>query len=816
MKKLFFVLALFIGLVTAKAQTGPVAQVATITQLKNYNGPSGLVFVSDSAKQGLYYICAACTADESLVYAGAGGKKWRRVVDYASLNGISDIDTTSLSNRINLKVNISDTAAALLPYLRKIDTASLSNRINLKVNISDTANALAPYLREIDTASLSNRINLKVNISDTAAALSPYARKASPVFTGIVSMPTLDLSNISTPSSPSSTDLRLWTETEGGFQQLHFKDATGIDHEVTRDNLHVVRNNTGSTISKGKWVYITGSTGVFPTVALAQANSANTTPAVGIVVSDIANNSFGQIMTMGDAQNINTSAFVDGDVLYLSPSSAGDATTTRATGANQDQRLGVVVKSNASSGIVHVMVGPDFDPTALNLKVNISDTAAALLPYLRKIDTTSMLSPYLRKVDTASLSNRVDAKANLDGGNTWTNNQLFDSIAVSILKFNGTPAANKILMDADGDGYFEPTSYSIPVPDGNYGDVDVNGGSWTITSSAKDALAVLSQELKNKTINGDSNTISNLTASMFKAGEIVDLDQDLQDIGALSTSSGDFLIKGASAWEKKTTAETKTILGIVTPLSTITDGSTAPVESNAIFDALALKANLASPALTGTPTAPTATATTNTTQVATTAFVHEAVNDNEMFVRGIRAFGSPIIAETLASSYRSSASATALTDGNQPFQSLYLPEAATLTGIGFQVEVQGVYTADNNNKVGLYTLDTASGAMALVASSANNGDLYKAAANTIVTAPFTTPYVAAAGTYYVSFLYNNSASTTPPQLVSAAGDATRLPAFNFSNSIRFYGHKGSQADMATPTNVNTLSANNNNFWMFVY
>lgn len=41
--------------------------------------------------------------------------------------------------------------------------------------------------------------------------------------------------------------------------------------------------------------------------------------------------------------------------------------------------------------------------------------------------------------------------------------------------------------------------------------------------------------------------------------------------------------------------------------------------------ALSLKANLASPALTGTPTAPTATAGTNTTQLATTAFVTEAV-----------------------------------------------------------------------------------------------------------------------------------------------------------------------------------------------
>ena len=45
-----------------------------------------------------------------------------------------------------------------------------------------------------------------------------------------------------------------------------------------------------------------------------------------------------------------------------------------------------------------------------------------------------------------------------------------------------------------------------------------------------------------------------------------------------------------------------------------------------ITDGLAAKAPLASPALTGTPTAPTATAGTNNTQIATTAFVKDAVD----------------------------------------------------------------------------------------------------------------------------------------------------------------------------------------------
>lgn len=55
---------------------------------------------------------------------------------------------------------------------------------------------------------------------------------------------------------------------------------------------------------------------------------------------------------------------------------------------------------------------------------------------------------------------------------------------------------------------------------------------------------------------------------------------------------------------------------------TISDSDTTHAPTgNAVFDALALKANLASPTFTGTPAAPTASAGTNTTQVATTAFV---------------------------------------------------------------------------------------------------------------------------------------------------------------------------------------------------
>lgn len=57
----------------------------------------------------------------------------------------------------------------------------------------------------------------------------------------------------------------------------------------------------------------------------------------------------------------------------------------------------------------------------------------------------------------------------------------------------------------------------------------------------------------------------------------------------------------------------------------IVKGAEIDTEFTAIASAISSKADLNSPALTGTPTAPTASAATNTTQLATTAFVQTAL-----------------------------------------------------------------------------------------------------------------------------------------------------------------------------------------------
>ena len=93
-----------------------------------------------------------------------------QLASYNFSSTAASIDTTGLSNRINFKLNITDTAL----LLRKSDTTSLSNRINLKLKITDTAslsNRINLKLNTSDTSTLSNRINLKLNITDTASLL---------------------------------------------------------------------------------------------------------------------------------------------------------------------------------------------------------------------------------------------------------------------------------------------------------------------------------------------------------------------------------------------------------------------------------------------------------------------------------------------------------------------------------------------------------------------------------------------------------------------------------------------------------------------
>jgi hypothetical protein len=157
MKKLFSLLIVFISIKCL----GQVYQVLPQYgyEMKRVNATLVLLAPSDTVtnKTGVARI-------GTVLYSG-NGTKWTPA---------TATDTTSLSNRINLKLNISDTAAMLSNYAK-------TSAVNLKVNISDTAAMLTNYAK---TSVVNSGLALKVNISDTATMLSPYA-KTSVVNSGL-------------------------------------------------------------------------------------------------------------------------------------------------------------------------------------------------------------------------------------------------------------------------------------------------------------------------------------------------------------------------------------------------------------------------------------------------------------------------------------------------------------------------------------------------------------------------------------------------------------------------------------------------------
>ena len=80
-----------------------------------------------------------------------------------------------------------------------------------------------------------------------------------------------------------------------------------------------------------------------------------------------------------------------------------------------------------------------------------------------------------------------------------------------------------------------------------------------------------------------------------------------------------------SNYTKLTAYDTKDSLSTGDPLKRI-KGTELDDEFDAISTAIATKANLASPEFTGVPTTPTASSSTNNTQIASTAFVQSVVS----------------------------------------------------------------------------------------------------------------------------------------------------------------------------------------------
>lgn len=128
----------------------------------------------------------------------------------------------------------------------------------------------------------------------------------------------------------------------------------GVTLHVGQEQLIRVLNKTGSTIQNMNVVYITGAQG--NRVTAAQASSINTDNTLAVTTQDIANNAEGFATTLGMVRNVNTSAWSEGTELWLSAATPGAITNVRPAPPNHQVRVGHVVRSHATQGVIYVTV----------------------------------------------------------------------------------------------------------------------------------------------------------------------------------------------------------------------------------------------------------------------------------------------------------------------------------------------------------------------------------------------------------------------------------------------------------------------------
>lgn len=126
-----------------------------------------------------------------------------------------------------------------------------------------------------------------------------------------------------------------------------------VNLQIGQEQLIRARNTTGSTITNGQAVRITGSSGSRPTIGLAEADVPASAGAIGVVTEDIANNQNGYVATFGLVRDVNTAFCVAGDRLFVS-NTAGELTLTPPVGDERIIFIGTCLFSNATSGVIFV------------------------------------------------------------------------------------------------------------------------------------------------------------------------------------------------------------------------------------------------------------------------------------------------------------------------------------------------------------------------------------------------------------------------------------------------------------------------------
>jgi hypothetical protein len=192
-----------------------------------------------------------------------------------------------------------------------------------------------------------------------------------------------------TPTNALQVGRMRWNDADGTVD-LRLK-GNNVTLQIGQELVARVVNKTTPLIdlleANYQVVLVTGATGQRLSVRLAQANNdANSAGTLGIVTETILGNQEGFITVLGQVKEINTTGslqgetWVDGQVLYLSPTTAGAITNVKPTAPQHSVIVGYVEYAHAIHGKIFVKVDNGYELDELhNVLISSPSTGQTLL-----------------------------------------------------------------------------------------------------------------------------------------------------------------------------------------------------------------------------------------------------------------------------------------------------------------------------------------------------------------------------------------------------------------------------------------------------
>jgi hypothetical protein len=299
-----------------------------------------------------------------------------------------------------------------------------------------------------------------------------------------------------------------------------------------------VKNTTGSTLLKGQAVYINGAQGANPTIALAQANTeATSSKTIGLLEQDLANNAFGYVITEGLLTGLDTSAAIDGDPVWLSPSTAGGflyGISNKPYAPSHLVFIGYVLRANNSNGVIYCKPQNGFELDEIH---NVDNKTVALangdlLQYesasgLWKNKPQSTLT--VAQSQVTNLSTDLATKAALTASQTFTGTQTLIPAAAANIPFilqGATSQTGDYFQVKTAGGTIAAKMTSSTQPRFNLGTTDLSATLGVNAHAAAGVVAV---------IRGAASQTANLTEWQNVSGTNLSY---IEPDGALGFSAG--------------------------------------------------------------------------------------------------------------------------------------------------------------------------------------------------------------------------------------------------------------------------------------